>query len=105
MPKKAWQTDDGTIFTSEIEAIRYEESDALFRNFYDEKGKRKEHLPDISHLRDEFGIATAISDRLIQMFLNEFTYLHAATVEIDGFNEIKNRLKDMSHSKWLFPDE
>lgn len=103
MPKKVWQTEDGTIFNTEIEAIKYEESDELFRNFYDEKGKRKEHLPDISHLRNDFG--SAISPRLMQMFLKEFTYLHAATSEIDGFNELKNRLKDLEHSKWLFPDE
>ena len=103
MPQQVWQTEDGTIFNSEIEAIRYEESDKLFRNFYDDKGKRKEQLPDISHLGGDFG--TAISARLMQMFLKEFTYLAAATNEIDGFNELKNRLMDLKGPKWLFPDE
>ena len=41
----------------------------------------------------------------MQMFLKEFTYLAAATNEIDGFNELKNRLMDLKGSKWLFPDE
>ena len=103
MPQQVWQTEDGTIFNSEIEAIRYEESDELFQNFYDDKGKRKEQLPDISHLRDDFG--TAISARLMQMFLKEFTYLHAATNEIDGFNELGSRLKDLQGSMWLFPQQ
>ena len=69
MPQQVWQTEDGTIFESEIEAIRYEESDELFRNFYDDKGRRKEQLPDISHLRGDFG--TAISARLMQMVFKE----------------------------------
>ena len=103
MPQQVWRTEDGTIFNSQIEAIRYEESDELSRNFYDDKGKRKEQLPDISHLRGDFG--TAISARLMQMFLKEFTYLAAATNEIDGFNELGSRLKDLQGSMWLFPDE
>ena len=103
MPQQVWQTEDGTIFKSEIEAIRYEESDELFRNFYDGEGKRKEQLPDISQL--EFDFNSRISARLMQMFLQEFTDLAAATNEIDGFNELKNRLKDLKRSKWLFPNE
>ena len=103
MPQQVWQTDDGTIFNSEIEAIRYEESDELFRNFYDDKGKRKEQLPDISQLEYDFN--SRISARLMQMFLKEFTYLPSAISEVDGFNELKNRLMDLKGSKWLFPDE
>ena len=89
MPQQVWQTEDGTIFNSEIEAIRYEESDELFRNFYDDKGKRKEQLPDISHLRNDFG--TAISARLMQMFLKEFTYLAAATNDREALQEPPDR--------------
>ena len=102
MPQQVWQTEDGTIFNSEIEAIRYEESDKLFRNFYDDKGKRKEQLPDISHLGGDFG--TAISARLLQMFLKEFTYLPAAVSEWRGLREMSQRLKELEGSKWLFPD-
>lgn len=102
MPKKVWQTEDGTIFNTEIEAIRYEESDELFRNFYDENGRRKEQLPDLSQVREDF--RTAISGRLMQMFLKEFGSLQSAIPEVDGFNELKNRLKDIQESKWLFPD-
>ena len=67
MPQQVWQTEDGTIFNSEIEAIRYEESDELFRQFYDDKGKRKEDLPDISRM--EYDFRSQISARLMQMFL------------------------------------
>ena len=102
MPQQVWQTEDGTIFNSEIEAIRYEESDKLFRNFYDEKGKRKEQLPDISHLGGDF--QTAISARLMQMFLKEFMYLPAAVSEWRGLQEMSQRLKELEGSKWLFPD-
>ena len=54
-------------------------------------------------LRDEYG--SGISTRLMEMFLNEFVSLQSAIDEINGFNELKNRLKDMRESKWLFPDE
>ena len=100
MPKQVWQTDDGTLFNSEIEAVRYEESDDLFRNFYDDKGRRKEQLPDMSQL----DLQSRISPRLMQMFAGG-SYLLAAISEIDGFNELKNRLKDLQGSKWLFPDQ
>lgn len=103
MPRQVWQTEDGTIFNSEIEAIRYEESDELFRNFYDDKGQRKEQLPDISHLGGDFG--TAISARLMQMFLKEFMYLPAAISEWRGLREMSQRLKDLEGSNWLFPDQ
>ena len=102
MPKKIWQTPDGPLFDTEIEAIRYEESDDLFRRFYDENGRRKEVIEDISNLRLDFG--SQISSRLMQMFLKEFGSLQSAIPEVDGFNELKNRLKDMRGSKWLFPD-
>ena len=101
MPKQVWQTGDGTLFNSEIEAVRYEESDDLFRNFYDDKGRRKEQLPDMSQL----DLQSRIIPRLMQMFVKEFMYLPAAISEIDGFNELKNRLKDLQGSKWLFPDQ
>ena len=55
MPTKVWKTEDGSIFNTEIEAIRYEESDALFRKFYDQNGRRKELIEDISNLRNDFG--------------------------------------------------
>ena len=103
MPKKVWQTDDGTLFNSESEAIKCEESDALFRKFYDQNGRRKELIEDISNLRNNFG--SQISARLMQMFLKEFGSLQSAISEIDGLNELKNRLKDMRESMWLFPDE
>jgi len=103
MPTKVWKTEDGSIFNTEIEAVRYEESDALFRKFYDQNGRRKELLEDISNLRNDFG--SQISARLMQMFLKEFGSLQSAISEIDGLNELKNRLKDMRESKWLFPDE
>ena len=93
MPEQVWQTEDGTIFKTEIEAIRYEESDRLFRNFYDENGKRKEQIPDISRLGSDFG--SSISPRLMQMFLKEFGSLQNAIPEIKGFSELKNRQHDL----------
>jgi len=103
MPQQVWQTEDGTIFNSEIEAIRYEESDELFRQFYDDKGKRKEDLPDISRM--EYDFRSQISARLMQMFLKEFMYLPAAISEWRGLKEISQRLQDLEGSKWLFPDQ
>ena len=103
MPKKVWQTDDGTLFNSESEAIRYEESDELFRRFYDENGRRKELIEDFSNLKNDY--RSEISARLMQMFLKEFGSLQSAIPEIKGLNELKNRLLNMSNSKWLFPNE
>ncbi len=103
MPQQVWQTEDGTIFKSEIEAIRYEESDELFRNFYDGEGKRKEQLPDFWDTSYDWDFQ--ISTRLMRMFVNEFTNLSDAVSEVDGLNELKNRLKDLKTSKWLFPNE
>ena len=64
--------------------------------------QRKEQLPDISHLGGDFG--TAISARLMQMFLKEFMYLPAAVSEWRGLREMSQWLKELEGSKWLFPD-
>ena len=75
----------------------------LRRRGADDKGKRKEDLPDISQM--DYDFRSRISPRLMQMFVKEFMYLPAAICEADGFNELKNRLMDLKGSKWLFPDE
>ena len=100
MPQQVWQADDGTVFPSEAEAVRYEESDKLFRLFYDQDGKRKDNLPDIEQLN----IRTSIGPHLMQLFVKEFTYLPVAVGETRGLKELGNRLQDLKSSKWLFPN-
>ena len=106
MPKQVWQSEDGSIFDSEEKCLRYEKSDALFRNFYYENGVRREELPQVADLLiglDETQ-GTQISARLMQMFLKEFSSLRVAISEISGFRELADRLEDMENSKGMFPD-
>ena len=95
MPQQVWQTDDGTVFPSEAEAVRYEESDKLFRHFYDQDGKRKEDLPDIEQLN----LRTSIGTRLLQLFVKEFANLPVAVGETRGFKELGHRLQGLKSSK------
>ena len=103
MPEQVWRAENCSIFNNEIEAICYEESDKLFRNFYDAKGERKTEPPKMSEL--DFDFRSVISERLLQMFVKEFAYLPVAVSETDGFNELSNRLHGLKGSTWLYPDD
>ena len=93
MPKQVWRANDGSIFETEDDCIRYEEADPILRLFYDQDGKRLEE--------ERPGLDNVVWD------LEDETDAFAATNELRAFICSHSDLADASKNWdfWIFLGE